>query len=76
MNRTKVCHDEIPFHLFKKQNKTQQVQPVEDELTIESIVKVFNDKKNIKNDKKRHDLTKELFLEYLDELYNIDEDFL
>lgn len=78
MNRRKVIHDEISFNDYSKIKKRMAKLPTtnDDELTIEEIVKIFKDKKKIKSTTKRLAVTKKLFLQYMDDNYNIDEDLL
>ena len=77
MNRNKVFIEPITFKEFRKIKNNKGVKNValvkeESDLSIGSIIKFWKDKKNIKNDVRRKKLTKELFIEYLEENYNFD----
>ena len=79
MNRNRVIfEDNISFKEFAKIDKKAVENPtVEGVISFDEIIKVFNNKKNIKSAEKRKLLAKEMFLEYLDVNFNVeDEDFL
>ena len=78
MNRSRVAPDSISFKEYEKMKMKQSraPQPVEQELDLDFVIRIFNDKRNIKSKKEREVLAKQLFLEYMDMTYNTDNDFL
>ena len=84
MNRTKVISECVSFRDYRKmkngipqitKKKVAEIKDIQDDLSIESIVKFSKDKENIKSDRKRKLLTREMLIDYLDSKYNIDYDF-
>ena len=81
MNRSKVICEDISFRDYRKvkcgvpQAAQKQIKDEPETLSIDSIVKFSKDKKNIRSDRKRKAITREMLLEYLDMNYNIDDDF-
>lgn len=88
MNRKKVITECISFKDYKRiqnssfdydvkkiSNNVKNNKIKNDFMTLDEIIKFSKDKKNIKSDKKRKELTKNLFIEYLDVKYNNIDDY-
>jgi len=77
MNRSRVITDEVPFSEFKKtetKNRTPNKKKIyQDFSQLKEIIKFANNKKETPNNRKRKRITKQLFVEYLDTKYNIDD---
>ena len=79
MNRGKVILQDITFKELIKLKKRPAImvknkkEEMEGNMTLDEIIKISKDKKNIKSDRKRKLLTKQLFLDYLDINYNDDD---
>lgn len=79
MNRSKVITEPISFKEYKKvktgpiASKKKVEEKMDGIMTLSEIVKFSKDKKTIKNFKKRKEVTKQLFIEYLDLKYNEDD---
>lgn len=81
MNRNKIITEPISFKEYKKIKYEKNIKKKIDNnndndiMSLDEIIKFSKDKKNIKSDKKRKAVTKELFLEYLDFKYNNDDEY-
>lgn len=79
MNRSKVITEPVTFKEYKKikagpiTTKNKVEEKMDGVMTLDEIVKFSKDKKTIKSDKKRKAVTRELFIEYLDMKYNVDD---
>lgn len=81
MNRHRVITDEMTFRDMKRMDIIQNKEPIQELendpslIDLNTINKVYKDEKNIKNERKRLNKVKYMFIEYLDINYNKEFEF-
>jgi len=79
MNRNKVITEDLSFKEYRKMKagpiatKKKVEEKLDGVMNLDEIIKFSKDKKTIKSAKKRKAVTRELFVEYLDLKYNVDD---